>query len=729
MGRSGKVWLGILFVSLVAAVLLMADATQNGSYFGRLHNWLVPINSVLLLLFVALIGYNANQLKRQLKRKEPGSRLTLRLVWSFVVIASMPVLIVYTFSIWLVEEGVDSWFDVKVEKALQDAVSLSRSSLDMHIRSLSQQTEPLSKQFEGNDSFNATLTINELLSTSNADEIVLFDSNNRIIASGSSEPNTDVPALLDESIFQRLNSGENYVAMESIGDGGLQIRLVFPMPPELNATEFQYLQFIYPISDRISELTNNVQTAFGQYNELIYLRGPLKQNFILILTLVLALGILFAVFTAFYFSRVLVSPVRELVEGTKAVAAGQYHKKISVRQSDDLGMLVASFNRMTERLSVARDTTVISQRIIDNQRLYLHKILEHLSSGVLSLDESLQIKTANATTSQILGIDIADFIDKPLMHVGTQHDFLKTFTLSVVTQLRQTSEEWQKELEIFTPEGRKTILCKSVKLLGEDASKRGYVLVFDDITTLLQAQRDSAWGEVARRLAHEIKNPLTPIQLSAERLRRKLMPVLQPDQADLVDRATHTIVQQVESMGLMVDDFSAYARMPVIDSKPLDINDLIRDVAELYKGNAQKIRLDLDLNSETLFVRGDSGRLRQVLHNLIKNSMEATAVDTHCQVQVSAGAQLYLNKLYITIELLDNGQGFSPEMLRQAFDPYMTTKQRGNGLGLAIVKKIIEEHNGIIQVNNRTCGGAMILIRLPSYNSSAAFADRSVGQE
>lgn len=727
MGRSGKVWLAILFVSLIAAVLLMADVTQNGSYFGRLHNWLLPINSVLLLLFVALIAYNANQLKRQLKRKEPGSKLTLRLVWSFVVIASMPVLIVYTFSIWLVEEGVDSWFDVKVEKALQDAVSLSRSSLDMHIRNLSQQAAPLSKNFDGNDSFNATLTINELLSASSADEIVLFDSNNRIIASGSSEPSTDVPTLLDESILQRLSSGEDYVAMEPVGDGGLQIRLVFPMPPELNAAEFHYLQFIYPISDRISELTNNVQKAFGQYNELIYLRGPLKQNFILILTLVLALGILFAVFTAFYFSRVLVAPVRELVEGTKAVAAGQYHKKISVRQSDDLGMLVASFNRMTERLSVARDTTVINQRIIENQRLYLQKILEHLSSGVLSLDESLQIKTANATTSQILGIDIIGFINKPLMQVGTHHDFLKTFTLTVVTQLRQTSEEWQKELEIFTPEGRRTILCKSVKLLGEDASKRGYVLVFDDITTLLQAQRDSAWGEVARRLAHEIKNPLTPIQLSAERLRRKLLPVLQPDQASLVDRATHTIVQQVESMGRMVDDFSAYARMPVIDSKPLDINNLIRDVAELYKGNAQNIRLDLSLNAETLFVRGDSGRLRQVLHNLIKNSMEATATDRHCQVQISAGVQQYLNKLYVTIEVLDNGQGFSQEMLNHAFDPYMTTKQKGNGLGLAIVKKIVEEHNGIIHLTNRTCGGAMILIRLPSYNSSGAVTHRDAG--
>ena len=711
-------WLVALFAALVAAILLMADATQSVAYFGRLHNWLLPINLFLLAIFLTLIAYNVGQLIYQLRRNAPGSKLTLRLVLLFVVIASMPVFIVYTFSIWLLERGVDSWFDVKVEQALQDAVDLSRSSLDMHIRTLSQQGAPLVKQFVGADSFNATLTINDLLGSTGAGEIALFDANNRIIASGSSEPNTIVPQLPAESVLQLVSQGENYVALEPGPDTGLQIRLVFPVPSELPTGKTRLLQLLYPVSERIGGLAENVQGAFGQYNELIYLRSPLKQNFILILTLVLSLGVLFAVFAAFYWSRVLVEPIRELVQGTKAVAAGQYHKKLSVQQKDDLGLLVASFNRMTERLTVARDTTIINQRIIENQRTYLQTILEHLSSGVLTLDESLALKTINAVTSDILEVNMNQFIGKQFMQIGVTHDFLKEFCLSVLNKLRQTTEEWQMEIEVFTPQGRKTIVCKSVKLPSEQESQRGYELVFDDVTTLLQAQRDSAWGEVARRLAHEIKNPLTPIQLSAERIRRKLLPGLASTQSEIVDRATHTIVQQVESMKLMVNDFSDYARMPVMEPEPLDINDLVRDTVELYKGDQKNVIIHLDLDSNRLHIRGDSVRLRQVIHNLIKNAIEAIPQGEKCEVRISTFPFEYSNTMYAGVEIIDNGPGFPDDLLSHVFDPYMTTKQKGNGLGLAIVKKIVEEHNGVIRAENQKGGGAMINIRFPLHEYS-----------
>ena len=706
-------WLAALFAALVGAILLMADATQSVAYFGRLHNWLLPINTVLLAIFLGLIAYNVGQLLRQLRRNAPGSRLTLRLVLLFVVIAAMPVFIVYSFSIWLLQRGVDSWFDVQVEQALQDAVDLSRSSLDMHIRTLSQQASPLVKQFVGADSFNATLTINDLLGSTGAAEIALFDANSRIIASGSAEPTTIVPQLPAESVLQLASRGESYIALEPVQDTSLQIRMVYPVPAELPAGETRLLQFIYPVSDRIGSLAENVQNAFGQYNELIYLRTPLKQNFIVILTLVLSLGVLFAVFAAFYWSRVLVEPIGELVEGTKAVAAGQYHKKLVVQQSDDLGLLVASFNRMTERLTVARDTTIINQRIIENQRTYLQTILEHLSSGVLSLDNSLALKTINASASEILQVNMNQFVGKQFMQIGVTHDFLKEFCLAVLNKLKQTSEEWQMELEVFTPQGRKTIVCKSVKLPSEEESQSGYVIVFDDVTTLLQAQRDSAWGEVARRLAHEIKNPLTPIQLSAERLRRKLLPNLASDQSDLVDRATHTIVQQVESMKLMVNDFSDYARMPVMEPAPLNLNDLVRDTVELYKGDQRNVNITLELDSHALHIRGDSVRLRQVLHNLVKNAIEAMPKGQKCEVGITTFPFDYSNTKYAGIQIIDNGPGFPEDVLPHVFDPYMTTKQKGNGLGLAIVKKIVEEHNGAIRAENQLGGGAMINVRFP----------------
>lgn len=712
-------WLLIgLFAALVAAILLMADATQSVSYFGRLHNWLLPINTLLLVIFVALIIHNISSLVTRLKNRDPGSKLTLRLVLLFVLTASMPVFIVYTFSIWLLERGVDSWFDVKVESALQDAVDLSRSSLDLHIRTLRQQVEPSLEQLADVEQFNATLIINELLTTTEVAEVALFDEGNRMIASGNSEPTATVPELPGESILQLVKQGERYLAVEPTSESSLQIRMVYPVASQIPTGGTRFVQFLYPVSDRIGGLANNVQSAFGQYNELIYLRTPLKQNFILILTLVLALGALFAVFAAFYWSRVLVSPIQELAEGTKAVAAGEYKKKLIVPRDDDLGMLVVSFNRMTERLAVARDTAIINQRIIENQRTYLQTILEYLSSGVISLDSSYNLKTSNAAASQVLNVNLNEFHGKQFARLGYAHAFLKDFCITLENRIKTTEQDWQLELEVFTPQGTKTILCKSVNLPSAIESQRGCILVVDDVTTLLQAQRDSAWGEVARRLAHEIKNPLTPIQLSAERLRRKLMPALRDEQSELVDRATNTIVQQVESMKLMVNDFSEYARMPTMEPKPLDINGLLTDVTELYKGDREHIHIELQLHHQPLNIRGDSVRLRQVMHNLIKNAMEAMPVGEMSLLLINTYIYESVQSQYAGIKIIDNGPGISNHLIARVFDPYMTTKVKGNGLGLAIVKKIIEEHNGTITIENSKDKGATVSMRFPLHSQA-----------
>jgi len=717
-------WLLItLFAALVGAIFLMGDATQSVSYFGRLHNWLLPINTLLLAVFVSLIVHNISTLVGRLRRRDPGSKLTLRLVLLFTLTASTPVFIVYTFSIWLLEHGVDSWFDVEVENALQDAVDLSRSSLDLHIRTLRQQVEPRIEDFSEVDQFNATLIINELLISTDVREVALFDEGNLMMASGHSEPTTEVPSLPGESVLQLVNQGERYIAVEPTLEEGLQIRMVYPIASSMPTGGNRFVQFLYPVSDRIGTLANNVQNSFGQYDELIYLRTPLKQNFILILTLVLALGALFAVFAAFYWSRVLVSPIQELAEGTKAVAAGEYKKKLIVPKDDDLGMLVISFNRMTERLAVARDTGIINQRIIENQRTYLQTILEYLSSGVISLDSSYNLKTSNAAASEVLNIDLSQFENKQIMQIGETHAFLKDFCVKLHNKIKCAEQDWQLELEVFTPQGTKTILCKSVSLPSEVESQRGFVLVIDDVTTLLQAQRDSAWGEVARRLAHEIKNPLTPIQLSAERLRRKILPTLQDEQSELVDRATNTIVQQVESMKHMVNDFSEYARMPTMEPYPLDLNILVRDIVELYKGDREHVHIDLDCYEQPLMIRGDSTRLGQVMHNLVKNAIEAMPGDELSAMNIHTYTCQLANTKYAGIKIIDNGPGIPQKLMARIFDPYMTTKIKGNGLGLAIVKKIIEEHNGHIQIENAEGSGAIVSIRFPLYSQTVKSRD------
>ncbi|MFK7815434.1 MAG: ATP-binding protein [Gammaproteobacteria bacterium] len=715
-----RIWpIIFLFSLLMASLYLLADATRSETSFEELHYWLFPFNVFLLGVFLLLIIVNVYRLGMQVLRRQPGSRLTLRLLLMFVLLAMVPVGIVYTFSMWLIQEGVDSWFDADVEKALQDSVDLSRSSLDLHMRQLRKQTEPMVRELSRTTSFDAPLVINDLMRRSGAAEIVLFTRSGNIIASGGEIGAAVVPRLPGETVMRLVSEGETYVGLDPAKDTGLHVRLVFPMNISGVTTQRRMVQVLYPISDRISNLALSVQEGFGKYNELVYLRTPLKQNFALIITLVLLLGILFAVWAAFYSARRLVEPIKDLAQGTKAVAEGEYHKKIPVERNDDLGMLVASFNQMTGRLSLARDKAKLSQRLIDSQRNYLQTILENLSSGVISLDPNLIIKTANVTASQILNTDINEYIGRDVAQLSMGHENLKSFCDQVIPMLQGSDQKWQTEVKLLGgAQGNKfqskILMCRGVKL-PEEQEQGGFALVFDDITQLISAQRDSAWGEVARRLAHEIKNPLTPIQLSAERLRRKILPELAQHEGSILDRATTTIVQQVESMKEMVNDFADYARAPQIEKTPLDLNKLIYEVVELYKNNAHNFEVIISLDEYPPLILGDNTRLRQLMHNLIKNAFEAMLDDPkeHAQVNITTRCFEISGIPFASLVVVDDGPGFPDDLLERLFEPYVTTKNTGNGLGLAIVKKIVEEHGGTIRAENAPDKGARIKIRIP----------------
>jgi len=717
-----RIWpIILLFAMLMGSLFLLADATRNETSFEELHYWLFPFNVFLLGLFLLLIIVNVYRLGVQVLRGQPGSRLTLRLLLMFVLLAIVPVGIVYTFSMWLIQEGVDSWFDADVEQALQDSVDLSRSSLDLHMRNLRKQTEPMVRELSETTSLDAPLVINDLLRRSGAAEIVLFNRSSRIIASGGEVGAAVLPRLPGETVMRLVSEGETYVGLDPIKDGGLHVRLVFPMNTGGASSEKRMVQVLYPISDRISNLALGVQEGFGKYNELVYLRKPLKQNFALIITLVLLLGILFAVWAAFFSARRLVEPIKDLAQGTKAVAEGQYHKKIPIERNDDLGMLVASFNQMTGRLALARDKAKLSQRLIDSQRNYLQTILENLSSGVISLDQNLIVKTSNATASQILNTDINEYIGRDVAQLSMGNENLKSFCDQIVPLLQSADTQWQTEVKLIGDGQKnkfqsKTLMCRGVTLPDDDEHIGGYALVFDDITDLISAQRDSAWGEVARRLAHEIKNPLTPIQLSAERLRRKILPELDQHESSILDRATTTIVEQVESMKEMVNDFADYARAPQIEKSPLDLNKLISEVVELYQNNAQNFVVNTSLDEYPPLILGDSTRLRQLMHNLIKNAFEAMpgdADENDNQVQITTRCFEISGVPFVSLVVVDDGPGFPNDMLERLFEPYVTTKNTGNGLGLAIVKKIVEEHGGTIRAENAPDQGARIKIRIP----------------
>ena len=523
-----------------------------------------------------------------------------------------------------------------------------------------------------------------------------------------------------------VSQGETYVGLDPLQEAGMHVRLVYPVQADPLGSGVRMVQVLYPISGHISTLALNVQEGFGKYNQLLYLRTPLKRNFNLILTLVLLLGVLFAVWAAFYSARRLATPIKDLAQGTQAVAAGQYHKKLPVEQQDDLGMLVASFNQMTEQLSLARDKAKSSQRQIDSQRLYLQTILENLSSGVISLGADQVIKTANPAASLILNADIHRFVGKEFVQLSAGGGNLRSFFEQIAPQLRSGVEHWQTDIKL-ADEGE-ILMCRGVTLSDEAGQSSGYILVFEDVTELIRAQRDSAWGEVARRLAHEIKNPLTPIQLSAERLRSKILPDLDEQNAHTLERATGTIVQQVESMKSMVNSFADYARALQVEAVPLDLNALVAEVIELYRDNTDGVSIEATLDVRAPLVRGDSIRLRQVLHNLLKNALEAIHERQIANAGIEVTTQCFEVKgvNFVGLIVVDDGPGIPVRLLERLFEPYVTTKVKGNGLGLAIVKKIVEEHGGTIRAENAPGRGARIRLRLPTCDAKDDALSREV---
>jgi PAS domain S-box-containing protein len=474
------------------------------------------------------------------------------------------------------------------------------------------------------------------------------------------------------------------------------------------------LHALFAVPERVGVLANSVQEAYAQYRELSFLRAPFTRSLTLTLTLVLLLSLLMAVWGAFFFSRKLTAPIQTLVAGTRAVAKGDFDTRLPMLARDEMGFLVHSFNDMITRLAEARELARQSQQAVESQRAYLAVILGRLSTGVVSLERDWRIRTANEAAGAILGVDLEAAIGMPLAEVARDKPLVQQFSEVGRCHVEAGDYEWREQIVLRGEAGRRVLMCACSALPGDEDGPGGFVVVFDDITALLQAQRDAAWGEVARRLAHEIKNPLTPIQLSAERIRRRFLDQMGDEDAQLLERATRTIVQQVEAMKEMVNAFSDYARAPDMEIVRLDLNHLVGEVAELYRVREIPVMIELDLDPGTPNVEADAGRLRQILHNLIRNALEAMEGQEGAKLRVTTrfSDEYELRAVFILVE--DNGPGIPGDAVDRIFDPYVTSKPKGTGLGLAIVKKLVEEHGGWVEAANRSEGGARITIALPA---------------
>jgi len=443
------------------------------------------------------------------------------------------------------------------------------------------------------------------------------------------------------------------------------------------------------------------------------------------------LSVLTAVWLAFLAATRLTEPIRDLVLGTRAVADGDYSRRLPVQRMDDLGLLMRSFNTMTARIAESAEETRRLKDEADAQRDYLETVLQHLSSGVLTLSDDGQVRHANAAAASLLGVPLGELQHVRLPALCEMFSHLTPLCEALEGWLRQDGVgELLREVRLVNDGERSILMVRGAPLAHDwaegdaDSEEGGLVMVLDDITAIIQGQRDAAWSEVARRLAHEIKNPLTPIQLSAERLRRKLGPVLNEADGQVLQRATHTIVQQVEAMKHMVNDFAEYARMPQSRMVALNLSALVREVLDLYRGDVVKMRLRAD--GKPIWIEGDALRLRQLLHNLLKNAAEALQEASPPVSAPEVNISLTLHEATHGVELLvaDNGHGFPADLLGQIFDPYVTTRPKGTGLGLAIVKKIVEEHAGKVRVFNAQEGGARVLLSFPARTGGLEQSDR-----
>ncbi len=738
----------------VAGILLfvLASASANTAFFDQHYPWLLGLNALIAAALLGLVLLLLFRLYKRHKRGKFGSRLMARLVLLFAVIGILPGIVIYLVSVQFVSRSIESWFDVRVESALESGLNLGRAALDSSLSDLSAKARSMALDLSDFSDSAQIMRLSSLRDQGQKQEALIISNTGRIIASAGNEIGTLVSDLPTTSMLHQARVSRGYAAIEGEDDfdggspksavqsdpGALRLRVIVAIPSASNTlslqSELRFLQLLQPVPPELAINAEALRVAYGEYQERALARTGLRKIYIVTLTLTLLLAIFGALVSAFLIATDLAKPLLLLAEGTKAVAQGNLSPRPIVASSDELGTLTQSFNTMTRQLYDARAAVERNRSELETAKAYLESVLANMSAGVMVLDGQFKLVTCNESVKRILQNDFSDCLGKPLPAIDGLNVFAQTVTTAFSEQSAQSATgeagagnlHWQQQIEVprkiddAGTENTITLLARGSRLPVESGT--GYVVVFDDISDVISAQRSIAWGEVARRLAHEIKNPLTPIQLSAERLQMKLESKLAPSDATMLSKGTSTIVNQVAAMKRMVDDFREYARTPPAVLSPLDLNELIEEILGLYIAGDERDIIHAKLATGLPRVMGDATQLRQVIHNLLQNAQDAvlerSAGGNQPHIDVATEAIRYQSsdgdaRTAVRLSISDNGPGFAPKILARAFEPYVTSKARGTGLGLAMVKKIIEEHGGRIDIQNRqNANGAKISILL-----------------
>ncbi len=711
-------------------VFLLAVATNNSGVPNRYFGWLYWINWVVAALLLVLVLALGLRLAWRLHRRRFGSRLLFKLATVFALVGVLPGVVIYTVSYQFVARSIETWFDVKVEGALSAGLNLGRTTLTVLENDLQSKAFNLAAQLSENPGNLNPLYFDNLRQQLGLQQITVFDSTGAVQVSAGGNPFALVPDLPDASAMRQVRLMGSFADIEGGDNGGeakaqpLKLRVVVSLPARnfVLPGHTRYLQLVQDVPQAISASALEVQRAYGEYQERALGREGLKRMYISTLTLTLFLAVFLAVLLAVILGNQLARPLLLLADGLKAVSEGELRQQPALRSSDELGTLIRSFNAMTRQLAEARAEAHFNQQALEASRAYLQSVLDNLSAGVLVLGSQRRLAMANPSATRILRAPLQGLVGKPLdSHPALQH--FATVISDAFAALDQHDADTPNPhflLQIdYTPQGSEatlTLLVRGAHLAAPTPDAA--VVVFDDITEVISAQRSVAWAEVARRLAHEIKNPLTPIQLSAERLQMKLADKLQGADRDLLERSTTTIVNQVQAMQRMVNDFRDYARKPSVPHQPMQLNALINDVLNLYNGLAARdganpedeplVQPRLDPNLP--LIMGDATQLRQVIHNLLQNAIDAVAGQPVRSVRIrteTLPASGPGAAPRVRLSVSDNGPGFSDKLLARAFEPYVTSKPRGTGLGLAVVKKITEDHRGRAEIQNLQTDGSV----------------------
>jgi len=719
--------LGAASMVVIGLVLLylLTQATNNREMYEQNYARLFTLNVVVagsLLLAIVWVGVRLYQRVRQGRF---GSRLLVKMATIFALVGVAPGLLIYVVSYQFVSRSIETWFDVKVEGALEAGLNLGRVTLDTLSNDLAGKARIAASQLADTSEAVPDLVLARVVEQLGATEATIWTSSGKLLASVGPIGFQLSPDKPSGSQFRNARAERSLAWVEGLEEGGQgkqanpRIKALVPIASASVgfSTEQRFLLVQRALPANFVANALAVESANREYQERALAREGLKRMYIGTLTLSLFLAVFGAILLAVILGNQIARPLLVLAEGVSQVAAGDLTPKLAMQGNDELGGLTRAFASMTQQLADARQTVQRSMAQVDTARAHLQTILDNLTSGVLVLNADGSVRSANPGAARILKLPLESFRGAALR----QLDGLEVFAVGVQQQfaeflsrrLEQPNDHWQQSFELGAAQESMVSGADRPQTLiarGAILPDRSRLLVFDDISDIVSAQRAQAWGEVARRLAHEIKNPLTPIQLSSERLEMKLEGKLQPPEHAVLIKSVKTIVDQVDAMKRLVNDFRDYARLPAAVLEPVDLNALVADVMHLYEASA--VPIDLELDAQIPRVLGDAEQLRQVLHNLLQNAQDATQQPPHAALASAAQdahivlrTQLMPNSGRVRLSVLDQGGGFPENILKRAFEPYVTTKQRGTGLGLAVVKKIADDHASRIEISNRLHDG------------------------